>query len=168
MSPNPLAEVNSRRPLSAESYSLCVTSSINSEHLYPDRVLFEPARRVLVHDRMDAKKKLGAGVRPSQGGGGIFKSAAVAILRVERRLMTTGEITKYKHSFLATTPSPCRLLLRRTKCPVPFADLRWRRRSSIAREERRRQPWHLHCTRTSSASWTPLSSLGGNPRPPYN
>ena len=28
------------------------------------------------------------------GGGGIFKSAAVAVLRMERRLMTTGEITR--------------------------------------------------------------------------
>jgi len=27
-------------------------------------------------------------------GGGIFKSAAAAVLRLERRLMTTGEITK--------------------------------------------------------------------------
>jgi hypothetical protein len=28
------------------------------------------------------------------GAGGIFKSAAVEVLRMERRLMTTGEITK--------------------------------------------------------------------------
>jgi hypothetical protein len=29
-----------------------------------------------------------------KGGGGIFKSAAVAVLRLERKLMTTGDITK--------------------------------------------------------------------------
>jgi len=28
------------------------------------------------------------------GGGGIFKSAAVAVLQLERKLMTTGDITK--------------------------------------------------------------------------
>lgn len=44
---------------------------------------------------MESKTSLGRGVRPLQGGGGIFKSAAVAVLRTERRLMTTGEITKY-------------------------------------------------------------------------
>ena len=43
---------------------------------------------------MESKTSLGRGVRPLQGGGGIFKSAAVAVLRTERRLMTTGEITK--------------------------------------------------------------------------
>lgn len=43
---------------------------------------------------MESKTSLGRGVRPLQGGGGIFKSAAVAVLREERRLMTTGEITK--------------------------------------------------------------------------
>ena len=42
----------------------------------------------------DQKTTLGQGVNMLKGGGGIFKSAAVAILRVERRLMTTGEITK--------------------------------------------------------------------------
>ena len=42
----------------------------------------------------DPKTTLGQGVNMLKGGGGIFKSAAVAVLRVERRLMTTGEITK--------------------------------------------------------------------------
>ena len=37
---------------------------------------------------------LGGGLKPLTGGGGIFKSAAVAVLREERKLMTTGEITK--------------------------------------------------------------------------
>eukprot|EP00798_Chlamydomonas_sp_ICE-L_P013473 gene13473-19333_t len=38
--------------------------------------------------------RLAGGAKPLTGGGGIFKSAAVAVLRMERRLMTTGEITK--------------------------------------------------------------------------
>lgn len=42
----------------------------------------------------ESKTKLAAGVKPLAGGGGIFKSAAVEVLRQERRLMTTGEITK--------------------------------------------------------------------------
>ena len=33
----------------------------------------------------------------NRGGGGIFKSAAVAVLRSEGRLMTTGEITRCRH-----------------------------------------------------------------------
>jgi hypothetical protein len=40
------------------------------------------------------RSNLGSGVQPISGGGGIFKSAAVEVLRQERRLMTTGEITK--------------------------------------------------------------------------
>ena len=40
------------------------------------------------------KTTLGPGVAVLPGGGGIFKSAAVAVLRMERRLMTTGEITR--------------------------------------------------------------------------
>ncbi|KAL3146410.1 hypothetical protein ABBQ32_003092 [Trebouxia sp. C0010 RCD-2024] len=43
----------------------------------------------------ESKTKLAAGVKPLAGGGGIFKSAAVEVLRRERRLMTTGDITKY-------------------------------------------------------------------------
>lgn len=42
----------------------------------------------------ESKTKLAAGVKPLAGGGGIFKSAAVEVLRRERRLMTTGDITK--------------------------------------------------------------------------
>ena len=42
----------------------------------------------------DMKTTLGPGVAVLPGGGGIFKSAAVAVLRMERRLMTTGEITR--------------------------------------------------------------------------
>ena len=43
---------------------------------------------------IDPKTTLGHGVNMLKGGGGIFKSAAVAVLRVERKLMTTGDITK--------------------------------------------------------------------------
>ncbi|DBA68284.1 hypothetical protein WJX79_001596 [Trebouxia sp. C0005] len=43
---------------------------------------------------VESKTKLAAGVKPLAGGGGIFKSAAVEVLRRERRLMTTGDITK--------------------------------------------------------------------------
>ena len=44
------------------------------------------------------------------GGGGIFKSAAVEVLRRERRLMTTGEITKYvSGSALIATKHGCAL-----------------------------------------------------------
>ncbi len=43
----------------------------------------------------ESKTKLAASVKPLAGGGGIFKSAAVEVLRRERRLMTTGDITKY-------------------------------------------------------------------------
>ncbi len=46
----------------------------------------------------ESKTKLAAGVKPLAGGGGIFKSAAVEVLRRERRLMTTGDITKYANS----------------------------------------------------------------------
>ncbi|KAK9846589.1 hypothetical protein WJX81_007237 [Elliptochloris bilobata] len=42
----------------------------------------------------EARTSVGAGLKLQQGGGGIFKTAAVAVLRVERRLMATGEITK--------------------------------------------------------------------------
>lgn len=45
--------------------------------------------------QVESKTKLAAGVKPLAGGGGIFKSAAVEVLRRERRLMTTGDITKY-------------------------------------------------------------------------
>lgn len=47
--------------------------------------------------QVESKTKLAAGVKPLVGGGGIFKSAAVEVLRRERRLMTTGDITKYVH-----------------------------------------------------------------------
>jgi len=47
--------------------------------------------------QVESKTKLAAGVKPLAGGGGIFKSAAVEVLRRERRLMTTGDITKYVH-----------------------------------------------------------------------
>eukprot|EP00983_Pelagomonas_calceolata_P122706 1160934-Pelagomonas_calceolata.AAC.3 len=40
------------------------------------------------------KTCLGGGVQPISGGGGIFKSAAVRVLQLERKLMTTGDITK--------------------------------------------------------------------------
>ena len=43
---------------------------------------------------IDPKTTLGHGVNMLKGGGGIFKSAAVAVLRIERKLMTTGDITK--------------------------------------------------------------------------
>lgn len=43
----------------------------------------------------DGKTSLGPGVQPV--GGGIFKSAAVAVLRQERKLMSTGEITRCAH-----------------------------------------------------------------------
>lgn len=42
----------------------------------------------------EARTSVGAGLKLQQGGGGIFKTAAVAVLRAERRLMATGEITK--------------------------------------------------------------------------
>ena len=35
-----------------------------------------------------------AGAKRARGGGGIFKTAALAVLRGEQRLMTTGEITR--------------------------------------------------------------------------
>ncbi len=43
---------------------------------------------------VDVRTTVGAGLKLQQGGGGIFKTAAVAVLRMERRLMATGEITK--------------------------------------------------------------------------
>ena len=42
----------------------------------------------------DPKTTLGQGVKMLKGGGGIFKSAAVTVLRQDRRLLTTAEITK--------------------------------------------------------------------------
>lgn len=45
-------------------------------------------------DANGGKTSLGAGVQPLSGGGGIFKSAAVAVLKQERKLMTTGDITR--------------------------------------------------------------------------
>ena len=42
----------------------------------------------------DPKTALGKGVKMLKGGGGIFKSAAVMVLRQDRRLLTTAEITK--------------------------------------------------------------------------
>ena len=42
----------------------------------------------------EVRTTVGAGLKLQQGGGGIFKTAAVAVLRMERRLMATGEITK--------------------------------------------------------------------------
>ena len=41
-----------------------------------------------------SKTTLGKGVKQLPGGGGIFKSAAVAVLRLERKLMSTGDITR--------------------------------------------------------------------------
>eukprot|EP00877_Chromochloris_zofingiensis_P002038 jgi/Chrzof1/11835/Cz06g11210.t1 len=41
-----------------------------------------------------SRSNLGSKLNAMSGGGGIFKSAAVEVLRKERRLMTTGEITK--------------------------------------------------------------------------
>jgi len=31
---------------------------------------------------------------PPKGGGGVFKNAALQVLRTERRLMSTGEVTR--------------------------------------------------------------------------
>ena len=42
----------------------------------------------------DPKTALGQGVDMLKGGGGIFKSAAVTVLRQDRQLLTTAEITK--------------------------------------------------------------------------
>lgn len=42
----------------------------------------------------DPKTALGHGVDMLKGGGGIFKSAAVTVLRQDRQLLTTAEITK--------------------------------------------------------------------------
>jgi len=41
-----------------------------------------------------SRSTLGPAATSIPGAGGIFKSAAVEVLRMERRLMTTGEITK--------------------------------------------------------------------------
>ena len=47
------------------------------------------------HPEARPPAKLAAGVRPLPvGGGGVFKSAAVEVLRRERRLMSTGEICR--------------------------------------------------------------------------
>ena len=43
-----------------------------------------------------------AGAKRARGGGGIFKTAALAVLRGEQRLMTTGEITRYWAVLLST------------------------------------------------------------------
>ncbi len=42
----------------------------------------------------DPKTALGQGAKILKGGGGIFKSAAVTVLRQDRRLLTTAEITR--------------------------------------------------------------------------
>ena len=47
----------------------------------------------------DPKTALGQGVDMLKGGGGIFKSAAVTVLRQDRRLLTTAEITKFATHF---------------------------------------------------------------------
>jgi hypothetical protein len=47
------------------------------------------------------KARLGPGAEGVTNAGGIFKSAAVAILRQEKRLMTTGDITRWA----AATPA---------------------------------------------------------------
>ena len=63
----------------------------------PDLLAFLPysaPSSVLSQMQGENKTSLAAGVKPLAGGGGIFKSAAVEVLRRERRLMTTGEITK--------------------------------------------------------------------------
>lgn len=54
----------------------------------------------------DPKTTLGQGVKMLRGGGGIFKSAAVAVLRQERRLTTTGDITKYAAFRAVLSPCP--------------------------------------------------------------
>lgn len=57
----------------------------------------------------DPKTALGQGVDMLKGGGGIFKSAAVTVLRQDRRLLTTAEITKYAPDQMLshTPPQPC-------------------------------------------------------------
>ncbi|KAF5833881.1 HB1, ASXL, restriction endonuclease HTH domain-containing protein [Dunaliella salina] len=47
-----------------------------------------------VQEQEANKTCLGGGMQPISGGGGIFKSAAVRVLQLERKLMTTGDITK--------------------------------------------------------------------------
>ena len=49
---------------------------------------------VILQGINEPKTTLGGGLKPLASGGGIFKSAAVAVLRLERKLMTTGDITK--------------------------------------------------------------------------
>lgn len=56
----------------------------------------------------DNKTTLGGGIAPLPGGGGIFKSAAVAVLRQERKLMSTGEITRQGGGLRSTASSPGR------------------------------------------------------------
>ncbi|KAI8469454.1 MAG: hypothetical protein J3K34DRAFT_522121 [Monoraphidium minutum] len=51
-------------------------------------------RRGRVETAKPARSTLGPAASGVPGAGGIFKSAAVDVLRAERRLMTTGEITK--------------------------------------------------------------------------
>ena len=66
------------------------------------------------------RSNLGSGVQPISGGGGIFKSAAVEVLRQERRLMTTGEITKCAcyHASWGTSFGPFWLSSRALDCPL--------------------------------------------------
>ncbi|GIL71918.1 hypothetical protein Vretimale_607 [Volvox reticuliferus] len=45
-------------------------------------------------ERSEDEKIARPGTGPASGGGGIFKSAAVAVLRQHRKLMTTGDITR--------------------------------------------------------------------------
>lgn len=59
-----------------------------SKLAHPDRMQTRVGLRL-----QDDKKPLGV-LQLTDTGGGVFKSAAVAILRRERRLLTTGEITK--------------------------------------------------------------------------
>ena len=100
----------------------------------------------------DPKTTLGQGVNMLKGGGGIFKSAAAAVLRIERRLMTTGEITKwallpYPAQGAARYPAACSPELSRGEAPC-HAGWRWSGSTSTARAGRQKPPWPLRCTRT--------------------
>ncbi|KAL6756840.1 hypothetical protein V8C86DRAFT_41277 [Haematococcus lacustris] len=57
----------------------------------------------------EGRTMLGEGIEPLPGGGGIYKSAAVAVLRQERKLMTTGEITRLaleRHIIVGNVKTP--------------------------------------------------------------